>query len=29
MQKQKQEGGERQKMTKSLGAFFLPHVETI
>ena len=26
MQKQKQEGGEREKMTKSLGAFFLPHL---
>ena len=25
MQKQKQEGGEREKVTKSLGAFFLPH----
>ena len=26
MQKQKQEGGEREKMTKSLGAFFVPHL---
>ena len=27
MQKQKQEGGEWEKMTKSLGAFLLPHLE--
>ena len=27
MQTQKQERGEREKVTKSLGAFFLPHLE--
>ena len=26
MQRQKQEGGERERVTKSLGAFFLPHL---
>ena len=26
MQKQKQEGGEREKVTESFGTFFLPHL---